>query len=252
VRAGLRWHLVSMASSSRPSSAARVFSIVGAAVLAFAALLALGVGAVSLWGNGQRDRDGFVNTDREPVSTTSYALTSDDVNIDTGLPNWAFDRHDYSRVRLSAQSVDGKPVFVGVARTSDVDRYLGGVAHATVTDFESSPFRVSYDEHSGSKHPLIPAGSPIWTASTHGIGEQHLDWKVRDGNWTVVVMNADGSPGVHTEVSAGARLSFLATLGWTSLGGGLVLLMAAGGLLYLGVRPPRIPPAAPAPTPVTA
>ena len=65
-------------------------------------------------------------------------------------------------------------------------------------------------------------------------------------------MNADGSRGVHTDVSAGARLSFLAPLGWSALGGGFLLLLSAGGLLYLGVRPPRNPPAAPAATPITA
>jgi hypothetical protein len=238
--------------SPRPSNAVRALSIGAAAVLALASLVALGVGAVSLWGNGQRDRDGYINTDREPVATHSYALTSDDVTIDTGAPHWLVDRSDYGHVRLSAQSRDGKPVFVGIARTADVKRYLGGVAHATVTDFESSPFRVSYDRHPGTKHPLTPIGSPIWAASVHGTGEQHLDWGVTDGSWTVVVMNADGSPGVDTDVRAGARLSFLAPLGWSALGGGLLLLVAAGGMFYLGVRPPRIPPAAPATTPVTA
>jgi hypothetical protein len=239
-------------ASPRTSNAGRVLSVVGAAVLAAASLAALAVGALALWGNGQRDRDGFINTDREPVSTRSYALTSDDMTIDTGIPRWVLDDNDYSRVRLSVQSRDDKPVFVGVAPTAEVNRYLRGVAHATVTDLDSSPFRVTYDERGGSKHPLTPAGSRIWTASAHGTGVQHLDWHVRDGSWTIVVMNADGSPGVHTQVSAGARLSFLAPLGWTALGGGLILLVGAGGLLYLAVRPTRTPPAAPAVTPVTA
>jgi hypothetical protein len=240
-------------SSPRTSNAGRVLSIIGAAILAAASLAALAVGVVALWGNGQRDRDGFINTDREPVSTHSYALTSDDMTIDTGVPRWVLDSHDYSRVRLNVRSSDGKPVFVGIAPTAEADRYLRGVAHATVTDLDSRPFRVTYDEQKGTKHPLTPSGSHIWAASAHGRGVQHLDWHVRDGSWTIVVMNADGSPGVHTQVSAGARLSFLAPLGWSALGGGMVLLLGAGALLYLGVRPPRVPPAAPATvTPVTA
>jgi hypothetical protein len=67
-----------------------------------------------------------------------------------------------------------------------------------------------------------------------------------------VIMNADGSRGVDTTVRAGAKLGFLAPLGWGSIGGGLVLLVAAGGLLYLGVRPPRVPPAATTVTPAVA
>ena len=56
-------------------------------------------------------------------------------------------------------------------------------------------------------------------------------------------MNADGSRGVETDVSAGAKIPFLGTLGWVSLGGALVLLITAGTLMYLGLRAPRTPKA---------
>jgi hypothetical protein len=52
-------------------------------------------------------------------------------------------------------------------------------------------------------------------------------------------MNADGSAVVDTAISAGARLPFLAALGWGSVGGGLLLLAAAGGLVFVGQRAPR-------------
>ena len=54
-------------------------------------------------------------------------------------------------------------------------------------------------------------------------------------------MNADGSRGVETEISAGAKVPFLGTLAWVSLGGALVLLITAGTLVYLGLRTPRPP-----------
>jgi hypothetical protein len=239
-------------TSPPPSNTARVLSVTGSAVVGLAALVLLAVGALSLWGNGQKDRDGYISTDRERVATTSYALATDDLDIDGGGPSWMLDSGDYGKVRLSAESRDGKPVFVGVAHTSDVERYLGGTAHATVTDFDTSPFKVEKDEHPGGRAPVPPAESSIWAASTHGTGTQRLDWDVADGNWSVVVMNADGSRGVDTTVRAGAKLGFLQPLGWGSIGGGLLLLVAAGGLLYLGVRPPRVPPAQPAVTPATA
>jgi hypothetical protein len=70
-----------------------------------------------------------------------------------------------------------------------------------------------------------------------------MTWKVRDGDWSVVVMNADGSAGVDAGVRAGADVPFLGPAGWITLGGGLVLLAGAGGLLYLGIRkPPRTRP----------
>jgi hypothetical protein len=62
---------------------------------------------------------------------------------------------------------------------------------------------------------------------------------VKNGSWSIVVMNADGSAVVDTAVSAGARLPFLAPLGWGSVGGGLLLLAVAGGLMFAGLRAPR-------------
>jgi hypothetical protein len=56
-------------------------------------------------------------------------------------------------------------------------------------------------------------------------------------------MNADASRGVDTDISAAAKVPFLGTLGWISLGGALVLLVTAGTLVYLGLRTPRPPTA---------
>lgn len=229
-----------------------MLSIGAAGVIALVATLLLAVGAVSLWGNAQRDDDGYISTDRGHVSTTSYALTSDNMDIDTDAPDWLLDGEDLGKVRLSAQSRDGKPLFVGVARTDDVQRYLAHTDYTTVTDFDTSPFRAEYADHAGASAPLLPAESSIWDTSVHGDGNQRLEWNVKPGNWSVVVMNADGSRSVDTTVSAGAKLSFLQPLGWASIGGAAVLLLAAGGLLYLGVRPPRVPPVQPAPAPVPA
>ena len=40
-------------------------------------------------------------------------------------------------------------------------------------------------------------------------------------------MNADGSPGVAADVSAGAEVAFLEALGWSLTGGGVLLLVPA-------------------------
>jgi hypothetical protein len=108
-----------------------------------------------------------------------------------------------------------------------------------VTDFASSPFRADYRAEPGAAVPAPPAQQRFWDASAHGAGRQTLTWDVQDGDWSVVVMNADGSPGVDAGVSAGASLGWLDEAGWISLATGLILLAGAGGLLYLGVRPRR-------------
>lgn len=60
-------------------------------------------------------------------------------------------------------------------------------------------------------------------------------------------MNADGSPGVDAEVDLGVHLPWLT---WVEIGGyigGELVLLAAAGLVYLGVRPPPRPPLTSAP-----
>ena len=130
------------------------------------------------------------------------------------------------------------------------------MSHTTVTDVDASPFRARQHDHPGAPGAAPPASRRIWVASAQGAGRQHLTWHVRDGSWSVVVMNADGSPGVDADLRAGAKVPFLGTAGWSALGGGGMLLAAATAFVVLGLRPRRPQPptgaAAPAPDPLVA
>jgi hypothetical protein len=115
-----------------------------------------------------------------------------------------------------------------------------------VSDVDSWPFEIDYEERAvaGKGKPAPPGEQRIWAASVQGAGTQTLEWDVEDGDWSVVVMNADGSRGVNAEVEAGAKVPFLTEIGWTAAGTGAVLLIAAAGLLLLGIRTPRNRPGA--------
>jgi hypothetical protein len=207
-----------------------------------ATLLAVGLlagGGLALWGNAQKDSDGYLSTDTHQFEAGTRALATENLDIDLDGGDVIMDTGDLGKVRLQVESRDDKPVFVGIARTSDVDDYLRGVDRSVVTDFDDTPFRADYREEPGSAVPAPPAREQIWDASTQGTGLQTLTWDVRDGDWSVVVMNADGSPGVDAGVSAGAKLGFLDELGWVGIGTGLLVLAGAGGFLYLAVRRPR-------------
>ena len=142
----------------------------------------------------------------------------------------------YGKMRMRVESRDGGPVFAGIARTSDVERYLAGASHTVVTDIDTDPFDAEYAEREGARQPAAPDGEDIWVATTEGAGERTLDWNVREGRWSVVVMNSDGSRGVDADVSAGVKVAFLGPLGWSLLGGGALLLLGAAGVGYAGLR----------------
>lgn len=155
------------------------------------------------------------------------------------------DRDDLGKVRLAVASRGGEPVFVGIVRTSAVSDYLRGTSYTEVTDVDYSPFHASYRDrdNGGDRRPALPADQDFSAASAHGTGTQTVAWDIEDGDWSIVVMNADGSRGVATDIRAGAEVPFLGTLGWIALGGALVLLITAGALTYVAFRTPRPPKA---------
>jgi hypothetical protein len=215
------------------------------------ALLAAGLvasGAFLLHANETRpDAAGYFTTDVHRLDTTTHALVSEDIDLD-GEANGLYDHTPVANVRVSGLSVDpDKDVFIGIARTADVYEYLAGAAWDEVTDFEVDPFRIETDRHDGSLQPAAPASQPIWAASAQGHGEQTLEWDVHPGDWSIVLMNADGSAGVASDVELGARITFLFWLGLGVILGGLVLLLGSGALMYLGVRERPTGPRAAAP-----
>jgi hypothetical protein len=231
---------------ARRWSPGRTASVVAGSLVALIAIGLLAAGGGLLWGNAQKDDQGYISTGSHRFATSTYAVATENLDVNVDGASWLVSKTDhFGKIRLKVASQTGKPAFVGIARTSDVSAYLHGVAHATITDVDYSPFKASYRDEVGAGRPVAPAGRHIWAASTHGAGPQTLSWDVKSGSWSIVVMNADGSPGVAAGVKVGANVPFLGTLGWISLGAGLVLLAGAGGLMALGFRKPHTRPPGP-------
>jgi hypothetical protein len=214
----------------------RIATFVAAGVIGLFSLGLLAAGAVLLWADGQKDEHGYVSTARERFATNSRAMATENLDIDTDGAGWIVDRHTWGKVRVDVESRDGERVFVGIARTSDVERYLRGVDHDVVSDVEYSPFHADYRELTGDRRPASPAAQRFWAASAHGAGAQALTWEVEDGDWSVVVMNEDASPGVDAGVKAGAELPFLTPAGWGALAAGLVMLAFSAVIAIAGIR----------------
>jgi hypothetical protein len=197
-------------------------------------LLLCGLGLIALHAFA-RDDDGFFTSDTEQLRSGGYAITTDELNLDfvDDLPDDVL-----GTLRVTAEGIGGRPVFVGIGRSADVQRYLGRVAHSELTDFRHH--RPVYVDVPGARPATPPAGQDFWVARSQGLGNRRVDWDPQDGVWTVAAMNADGARGVAVQGEIGAKLDWLIWLGVVLTVVGLVL--SVGGtilILVIGRRASR-------------
>lgn len=220
-------------NTARPRTARprNVSVIVAGGIVGLIAMVAVAAGGTAIWADAtQRDSNGYVSTNTHRYASPTRAIATDGVTIGSEVPGWAV-----GKVRVEASS--SKPVFVGIARKADVDDYLAGTSYASATKLDFDPFKVTYVAHRGSAAPGRPAAQAFWAASATGSGTQALTWKTKSGEWSVVVMNADGSPGVSADVSAGAKIPWVLWVGIGVAVFGALLLYAAVALIRSGVGP---------------
>ena len=216
-------------------TAGRIVAVIVGSVLVlmgFGALLgAAGVAIV----DQSRDSAGFVSTPMRHSTTEGYALRYDALQTD-GM--WAGEAADWiGTVRIRVVGASDVPVFVGVARTADVQRYCGGPEMM-------SPERwwgrgPHHQRWTGAQPPTPPAQQQFWAASATGTGEQELTWEPQAGNWTVVVLNADATAGVQADVEAGATLPGLQPVWIGMLVGGVVVLVGGAMIITVAARGAR-------------
>jgi len=227
--------------------------IAAAVVAVIVALVAVGLlvgGAALIWAHTtQRDADGYYHSPTYELETQGYALTSSGIDIASRPGDW-WPGH-LADVRFEAEDGGGTAVFVGIGPSDDVASYLGDVTRDEVTHLGRSS-DVDYRSHSGSAPATPPGDQTFWVASATGAGAQTITWDVTSGNWSVVVMNADGSQGVMVAVTAGARIGILLGLGIGLLVFGLLLGIGAAALLVWAVVPARGEPEGAAATPAPA
>jgi hypothetical protein len=213
----------------------RITAIVAAGLLALVGLAVLAGGVTGLvYDQTQRDGSGYLMSGSRSFSTDTYALVSGSYHAGTSGARGI--EHDVvGRFRVRAKS--DRPIFVGIVRSSAVDSYLGGVRHATATTLyaNTSDFRAV----PGGAPSAVPAAKRIWAAQSRGSGTQTLSWMPQDGKWRIVVMNADGSAGVHADVAIGGRFPNLVWFGIGGILGGL-LLLALGGIAIRAALPGRV------------
>ena len=146
--------------------------------------------------------------------------------------------------KITVTSRSDKPAFIGVAATRDglpisamsvMPRlWIRDPRGAAAVDPYIAPARAT-------RQTRCQQCGDIWVAQSSGLGAQSLVWPVESGEWTVVLMNADGSAGVSADLAAGATvpaLTWIVGILLSIAGTGLIVALA---LLVIGLRAARTP-----------
>jgi hypothetical protein len=213
--------------------------ILGSILILLGGTLLIG-GGIGLWAHSQRDADGYHTAGPERLTTDSFALSAPSLDVNIAGPDevYAGDLLGDIRITIESRNAD-TPLFIGIGPAADVAAYLDGVGHAEVSDFDVDPFQVTYVPRPGGQPTADPAVQTFWVASDTGTGPRTLNWDVADGNWSVIVMNADGSQGVDTNASIGGKLPVVLPIAIAALVLGGVLLMIGIAIVVLTVATRR-------------
>lgn len=222
-------------------STKRIVALVVGCVLILPAIgVLLAGGALAVGYATQRDDDGYFDVTIDQLQTPTAAITGEDVKFaaDPGSPDWLIDTIDLD-VRLRATALDSEQaIFIGIARQTDLDRYLADVAHDRVIRITG---RTPVYRQQGNELDAVaePTEQDFWVASASGSGTQELTWAATGGRWAAVVMNADGSPGITASMTIGAKSGLIAPLAVALTLLGVGLTAAAVVLIVYGAAGAR-------------
>lgn len=211
-------------------TAGRIAALVVGALLVLLSLTVLGSGGTALWADRTQRDTGFATTDVHSFSTSGSALATVSTELGSAGVGWLYSPTLLGDVRIRVTPVSSAPpLFVGIGPSTAVDGYLAGVDHTVITEFWGD----ETENVSGGPPAAAPGTQGFWVASSTGPGTQTLVWRPVDGSWTVVVMNADGRPGIDVGADLGAEVPALPWIAVGFLVAGAIV-MAGGALLIVG------------------
>lgn len=222
-----------------------IVTIIGVVMIFTAFGLVMGGASLRFIRNTIMDEEGFIVSGMEGISSSSYALVFQDLDVHVD--------YEASRVlralggdimfKLEASGDDpAQAIFIGVAMGSDSATYLGEVEYDRLVSnrWEYDPFVNDFPDYTLSRHSgSAPSGPPtmhsFWVAHKTGTGNQVLTWSPTTGNYWLVVMNQDASAGVDVDVKLGVRVPLIGSLGGILLTSGILIGLVGGFIVYNAV-----------------
>ncbi|MBN1191092.1 MAG: hypothetical protein JXA46_15150 [Dehalococcoidales bacterium] len=199
--------------------------------------LLMGGGIIKAVDSAFKDSDGYFTTGFNSIEAGSSMIVSEkaEIRMDTG---WKGYSESPFKIKIEARNDDqDKPVFIGIARESDMKKLLKGRAYDEITDFDFVSGEINLWHHNGSGETPVPGDLDIWVASESGTGTRTLTWDVASGDYNVVIMNADGSTPVEVQVAFGVRVAgFIDAVGTGLIVGGIIALVIGGVMIFFAAR----------------
>jgi len=187
-----------------------VFLVIGIALAGLGTTVALSVGS-----------DDALSTAPARVRGTGVAVVAEDFRVDTSsipVPQ------DVGSMTLTVTGRDGRAMFVGAAKSSDVDTYLTGAPYDVVVDLTAGE-KATTRKVPGGQQPPKPESQTFWSAQSSG-APASLTARLTPGT-TLVVMNADATPVIDADVVVTLRVPRVWTYSWIVAAVGLVLVLLA-------------------------
>jgi hypothetical protein len=204
-------------------------------VMILASLLLLGGAGLAVAGGALMvafGTDSKLTSEQHQIATDTKALVTaiDDIQ-DVGSVASVVGQ---PRLRLDV-SAPSRKVFIGIGPAAAVERYLARTRIDRVTDLEVDPFTLKTELRDGALAPGAPGAQTFWTAQSSGASPS-LDWKVEDGSYRLVIMNADATAGVHADGRVGLEMPNLFAIGVGVLVGGVLVAIIGLTLVVVAVR----------------
>jgi hypothetical protein len=206
------------------------------------------IGGTALMGITQSldDGYGYIGVSGVDLETDTQAIVFKPMHIDEMVIDeidgpmvkyWRPKPGDFIDLKFTLDSNNGKDVFIGIAEESIAGPVFAGKTYYAIIDVDmdgpnDSHPDITYRRYSGDPIEGSPADLGIWTATAYG-DELTLEWEPQEGDYWIVIMNLDGSPGVDVDAGLGVKALFLNIIGRGLLFGGLVCAGIGVVIIYV-------------------
>jgi hypothetical protein len=192
------------------------------------------------------DGYGYIGVSGIDLETSTQAMVSTTMHVDEIVIDeidgpmakyWHPEPGDFIDLKLTLDSNNGKEVFIGIVETSDAAPVFAGMRYDSIIDIDlDHPYdkdpQITYRRHSGDQLECSPADLEIWTTYAYG-DELTLEWEPEEGDYWLVIMNLDGSPGVDVDAGLSVKAPFLGFIGRGLVFGGLVCFGIGALIIYV-------------------